>query len=332
MTEAAAPTRDFFISFNQADRTWATWIAWVLEEEGYTVWFQDWDFGGNFVEQMNRAHEQANRTLAVLSDNYLESDFTFAEWSARFGQDPAAREDRLVPVRVGPVTRREHILATRVYADLTNCREDEARERLLQRVRKATDPYYRSKPSDRPGFPSGSPRKVPHKPQSPFNQSDGRAVEPAPDVQPRRGVSIIITVAAGVALIVFFGDGGRVLPIPGVLGALAGALMGGLAGVVLLFLLKPLLIASNRTAASKPLLSITFAIPLIPIVELMGNGGSRMLLSSQDQDPNNIFPNWYKLLFVIVLLAVIVYPVAQWVLKFGRTIAGVPMDQHPSSP
>ena len=297
----------------------------MLEEAGYTVWFQDWDVGGNFVEQMNRAHAQANRTLVVLSDNYLESDFTLAEWSARFEQDPSAREDRLVPVKVGPVTR-EHLLATIVYADLTNCSEDEARERLLQRVKKATHPYDRNKPKGRPGF----------RPHPPFNQSGGRAVQPAPDVQPRRGVpsSIIITVAAVVtaALIVFFGDGGRVLPIPGVLGALAGALMGGLAGVVLLFLLSPALIAPNPTAVTKPLLSITFAIPLIPVIELMGNEGSRILLSSQDQDPSSIFPNWYKLLFVIVLLAVIIYPVAQWILKFGRTIAGVPMVEHPPSP
>ena len=39
--------RDFFVSFNKADRNWATWIAWVLEEAGHSVWFQDWDFRGS---------------------------------------------------------------------------------------------------------------------------------------------------------------------------------------------------------------------------------------------------------------------------------------------
>ena len=29
--------KDFFISYNQADRAWAEWIAWILEEAGYTV-------------------------------------------------------------------------------------------------------------------------------------------------------------------------------------------------------------------------------------------------------------------------------------------------------
>src|SRR5512135_3764556 len=129
MTDASDGKRDFFISFNQADRVWATWIAWVLEEAGYSVFFQDWDFRGNFVEHMNRSHAQTYRTLAVLSDNYFGSDFTLAEWSARFAQDPAAREDRLVPVKVGPLTG-ETILGPVLHADLTGCEETEAYRRL----------------------------------------------------------------------------------------------------------------------------------------------------------------------------------------------------------
>jgi len=163
MSDGTADRRDFFVSFNQADRLWATWIAWVLEEDGYSVFFQDWDFRGNFVEHMNRAHSQAPRTLAVLSDYYFGSDFTLAEWSARFSQDPASREDRLVPVKVGTLTG-ESILRPIVYADLTDCSEEAAQERLLGRVKKAVDANYRSKPQSRPGFPGGPPRQVPAKP------------------------------------------------------------------------------------------------------------------------------------------------------------------------
>jgi hypothetical protein len=166
MTGAADDRRDFFISFNRADRDWATWVAWALEEAGYSVFFQDWDFRGNFVEHMGRAHARAQRTLAVLSDHYVGSDFTLAEWSARFAQDPAAREDRLVPVKVGPIAD-EGILGPLVYADLTGCDEEEARSRLLGRVRKAVDASYRAKPQARPGFPGGPSREVPEKPSFP---------------------------------------------------------------------------------------------------------------------------------------------------------------------
>jgi hypothetical protein len=44
MTGTVNGKRDFFVSFNRADRAWATWIAWMLEEAGYSVFFQDWDF------------------------------------------------------------------------------------------------------------------------------------------------------------------------------------------------------------------------------------------------------------------------------------------------
>ena len=169
MTDAPDGKRDFFVSFNQADRPMATWIAWVLEEAGYSVLFQDWDFRGNFVEHMNRAHAGAERTLAILSDHYFGSDFTLAEWSARFAQDPAARADRLVPVKVGPLTG-ETILGPIVYADLTDCEEAEAQRRLLERVKKAVNAAYRAKPAERPlfrGAPS-VPRLVPERPLFPM--------------------------------------------------------------------------------------------------------------------------------------------------------------------
>jgi TIR domain len=31
---------DFFVSYTGADRTWAEWIAWQLEADGYQVVFQ----------------------------------------------------------------------------------------------------------------------------------------------------------------------------------------------------------------------------------------------------------------------------------------------------
>ena len=49
--------KDFFISYNKADLTWAEWIAWELEQAKYTVTLQAWDFrpGYNFVMDMDKA-------------------------------------------------------------------------------------------------------------------------------------------------------------------------------------------------------------------------------------------------------------------------------------
>src|SRR4051812_39915862 len=100
MTDASDAKRDFFISFTRADRAWAAWVAWALEEAGYSVWFQDRDFRGNFVLQMDRAHLQSHRTLLILSPDYLASHFAASEWAARFAEDATGGHDLLIPVRV----------------------------------------------------------------------------------------------------------------------------------------------------------------------------------------------------------------------------------------
>ena len=51
------------------DRTWAEWVAWVLEEADYSAIIQAWDFrvGGNFVMDTQRATVEATSTIAALS-------------------------------------------------------------------------------------------------------------------------------------------------------------------------------------------------------------------------------------------------------------------------
>lgn len=48
--------KDFFISYTSADRSWADWIAWTLQEAGYTTVHQAWDFrpGANFVSEIEK--------------------------------------------------------------------------------------------------------------------------------------------------------------------------------------------------------------------------------------------------------------------------------------
>src|SRR4051812_43261487 len=147
MTDVAEDKRDFFISFNQADRAWATWIAWVLEEAGYSVFFQDWDFKGNFVLEMDRAHQQSRRTLAVLSPDYFASRFTAPEWAARFKEDADSQHDLLIPVRVRECEP-PGLLGPIVYLDLIGLPPERAKTRLLDRVGK-----IRWKLGEAPPFP-----------------------------------------------------------------------------------------------------------------------------------------------------------------------------------
>src|SRR5260221_6440933 len=94
--------KDFFISYNKADRSWAEWIAWQLEEAGYAVLVQAWDFlaGSNFVLEMHKASIETERTISILSPEYLSALYTQPEWAAAFVQDPTSEQGKLMPVRV----------------------------------------------------------------------------------------------------------------------------------------------------------------------------------------------------------------------------------------
>lgn len=140
--------KDFFISYNRADRNWAEWIAWKLEEAGYTVIIQAWDFrpGENFVLKMQNALQTTNRTIIVLSEDYLKSSFTAAEWAAVFATDPAAKMRKLVPVRVREC-KPDGLLAPLVYVDIMDLAEADAEAVLLGAFAE------RAKPEEPPEFP-----------------------------------------------------------------------------------------------------------------------------------------------------------------------------------
>ena len=155
--------KDFFISYNKADRSWAEWIAWQLEEEGYTTVIQAWDFraGSNFVLEMDRATREAKRTIAVLSDDYLNASFTEPEWEAAFAKVSKGLERKLVPVRVREY-KVESLLRHIVYIDLMGLDEAAAERALLEGVREG-----RRKPDSAPSFPGASARTISTKPRFP---------------------------------------------------------------------------------------------------------------------------------------------------------------------
>ncbi len=155
--------KDFFISYNSADRRWAEWLAWVLEEAGCTTVLQAWDFrpGCNFILEMQKAASGAERTIAVLSPDYLKALYTQPEWAAAFAQDPTGEKGTLLPVRVRECDLKG-LLAPIVHIDLAGRDEKSAKETLLEGVKRE-----RAKPTVKPGFPEEVPRAVAERPRFP---------------------------------------------------------------------------------------------------------------------------------------------------------------------
>ncbi|CAN5551905.1 hypothetical protein BH24GEM3_BH24GEM3_10770 [soil metagenome] len=153
---------NFFISYNKADRAWGEWIGWELKAAGYSVRLQAWDFhpGSNFILEMQNATAGADRTIAVLSPDYLDALYTQPEWAAALVQDPTGEKRKLVPVRVREVELKG-MLAAVVHIDLVALNDQQARKVLLDGVRGA------GMPDQPPAFPPTAARSVPDRPRFP---------------------------------------------------------------------------------------------------------------------------------------------------------------------
>ncbi len=141
---------DFFISHAGRDTAWAEWLAWQLQQAGYRVELDVWDWapGEDFVARMSAALERADRLLAVCTEAYFASTFGGAELRAAFAGRLAA-EGRIVPVLIEPVTL-PPLYAPLIHLDLTGLDEAAAAARLRARL-------TGGRPTDAPPFPSAGP-------------------------------------------------------------------------------------------------------------------------------------------------------------------------------
>lgn len=128
--------KDFFISYTSADRDWANWIAWILENAGYSIIIdiQDFEPGQNFIRNMYEAIEKTERIIAILSPNYFKSEYTGFEWQGAFANDSSSIQRLLIPILVRP-SEIPAIFRSLIFIDLSKIEDESvAEERLLTAV------------------------------------------------------------------------------------------------------------------------------------------------------------------------------------------------------
>jgi hypothetical protein len=147
-----ARTWDFFVSYTGVDRRWAEWVAWQLEDTGYTVLIQAWDFvpGSDWMLGMDQGVKYARKMIALLSPAYLRSVYGGQEWRTVLAADPEGFSRKLLPVRIEECDR-PGLLRTVVGFDLFGLAPEATRAYLLEQVGNSL--LGRAKPVTAPEFP-----------------------------------------------------------------------------------------------------------------------------------------------------------------------------------
>jgi hypothetical protein len=92
---------DAFISYSHTDVEWVRGrLLPVLEESGFSVAidFRDFRAGATGVEEMQRCVMESKRTIAVLSPQYVLSEWSKFENVMAQVLDPGAIQRRLMPI------------------------------------------------------------------------------------------------------------------------------------------------------------------------------------------------------------------------------------------
>ncbi|WP_432039990.1 FxSxx-COOH system tetratricopeptide repeat protein [Streptomyces cucumeris] len=177
-TVSEAPEKiDFFISYAGVERAWAEWVAWHLQEHGFSVEFdhQHWRAGDNTTARMSDALARSDRFLALLSPSYFERHrYTWDEWTAAY--DDRERGPRgFVPLHVAALDKSQiPPLLRPVKAGILHGRGEE--EALAELLRAVGAPEA---PPARPDFPAApAPAKGTDAPRLPDAQPKASHVPP----------------------------------------------------------------------------------------------------------------------------------------------------------
>ncbi|HSV65008.1 MAG TPA: toll/interleukin-1 receptor domain-containing protein [Mycobacteriales bacterium] len=153
---------DFYVSHAGTDEDWATWIAQQLEDAGYTVELDVWNWaaGIDVIDATQRALDRADRVLAVWTPEYFIRTWAQLEHRVSFAA-AQAQPGWLVPivVRSCPDEAIPRLYRTLIRAELVGLSEPAARARLLEAV---AGPSRPTRPLPYPGAAGSSyPGRLP---------------------------------------------------------------------------------------------------------------------------------------------------------------------------
>jgi DNA-directed RNA polymerase specialized sigma24 family protein len=157
-------SKSYFISYNKNDIAWAEWVAWIVENLGFQAIIQAWDFtpGKSWTQEMDSAIKRSDSTICILTDDFLNSGFTAAEWQSAFSDDPVGEKQKLILFRVKQC-KPDGLLKIRSYADLVGKSSKESRDIIKNvllggRIKPSSEPQFPPDHGHEPEFPKSKAR------------------------------------------------------------------------------------------------------------------------------------------------------------------------------
>ncbi len=131
---------DIFLSYSRKDRVAVEQLRRRLKDDYFQVWFdQEQMSGGNVVVRaLAEGLQNSAHVIVCLSENYVTGDFTEFELIHSHHSDPSNKDNRTIPVIVGPLHSDVPLqIASLLRNDLTDSSRYEAEyESLTRNIRR----------------------------------------------------------------------------------------------------------------------------------------------------------------------------------------------------
>lgn len=118
-----------FISYSYNDKSWVTEFVSALKEAGIKTWFDAHDItpGERWDEKIQQALRESSIIVVILSENSVESPWTFFELGAAI-----ADNKRIIPVLIGDIESRRIPILLRRFQSLKETSPTEAGKRIAK--------------------------------------------------------------------------------------------------------------------------------------------------------------------------------------------------------
>jgi hypothetical protein len=133
---------DVFISYARSDSVQVESLVARLRTDGFRVWFDRDEMSGGqtTIRQLADGIACSAHMIVCLSDSYVDREYTDFELQTNQSFDPANRQNRTVPVLIGPLSKSVPVqIRAFNYGDLTQQENYEREYRLITSlIRKAS--------------------------------------------------------------------------------------------------------------------------------------------------------------------------------------------------